>query len=228
MSFVLNADSTSRSAACASSSLPVPLSPVIYTDRLQRPHDAIDAFERLRTLSPADISILQRLAELYSTVGRWSKVIETLGRVSEIAEGSDDARSALHTIARIYERELELPERALDAFNQIVSTWPDDAEAWSALDGLYQGQAKWTELGDVLRRRAALARDPAERAQLLSRRAGVLLDWLGAPEEAAAALRHARTVMPDDPALADQLVTALSKAGREGEAAAILDRKSVV
>ncbi|MDB4957800.1 MAG: Tetratricopeptide 2 repeat protein [Myxococcales bacterium] len=195
----------------------------IYTDRLQRPHDAIDAFERLRTLSPADISILMKLSELYAAVARWSKVIETLGRVGEIAEGSDEARHALRTIARIYQRELELPERAIDAYNQLVSTWPDDGDAWAALDALYQTQAKWTELGDVLRRRAALSRDPAERAQLLSRRAGVLMDRLDAPEEAAAALRHARTVAPDDPALADQLVTALTKAGREREAAAILE-----
>ncbi|HEY4059924.1 MAG TPA: tetratricopeptide repeat protein, partial [Kofleriaceae bacterium] len=87
----------------------------------------------------------------------------------------------------------------------------------------YSTNARWTDLSDVLRRRAALERDPVVRAQLLSRRAQVLLDWLDAPEEAAAALRHARTVSPDDPILADQLVTALVKAGREREAGAILE-----
>ncbi|HEU4726643.1 MAG TPA: hypothetical protein VFT22_02105, partial [Kofleriaceae bacterium] len=73
------------------------------------------------------------------------------------------------------------------------------------------------------RRRAALEREPAERAALLARRAQVLLDWLGAPEEAAAALRHARTIAPEDTTLADLLVTALVKADRDREAAAILE-----
>ncbi len=195
----------------------------MYTEKLQRPHDAIDAFERLRHLSPADTAILIALANLYSTVGRWSKVIETLARVSEIAEGSTEAREALHSIAQIYVKELELPDRALDAYNQLVATWPDDVDAWAELDALYQTNARWTELADVLRRRAALERDPAARAALLSRRAQVLVDWLGAPEEAAAALRHARTIAPDDPALADQLVAALVKAGRDREAAGILE-----
>src|SRR5207245_682694 len=74
-----------------------------------------------------------------------------------------------------------------------------------------------------LRRRAGLTRDAGERAQLLARRAGVLLDWLNSPEEAAATLRHARTIAPDDAALADLQVTALTKAGRDREAAAILE-----
>lgn len=195
----------------------------IYIDRLSRPHDAIDAFERLRQLAPADTGVLVQLAELYGAVGRWSKVIETLSRVGEIAEGTTEARDALRAIARIYERELELPERAIESYVQLVATWPDDTEAWTALDALYAGNARWTELADVLRRRAALAREPAERAALLARRAQVLLDWLASPEEAAAALRHARTISPDDPALADLLVTALVQAGRDREAAAILE-----
>ena len=43
----------------------------IYTDNLHRPHDAIDAFERLRLLVPADTSVLVQLAALYGAVGRW-------------------------------------------------------------------------------------------------------------------------------------------------------------
>src|SRR5438128_9660256 len=48
----------------------------IYTQKLQRGHDAIDAFERLRLLAPADTAVLFQLADLYGKVGRWSKVIE--------------------------------------------------------------------------------------------------------------------------------------------------------
>src|SRR3569623_71565 len=196
----------------------------IYTDRLHRPHDAIDAFERLRVLEPAEISILQRLADLYSEVGRWSKVIETLQKINETAEGSDEARKALHAIARIHEQELELPDRAIESFSTVVATWPDDTEAWAALDRLYQTQGRWSDLADVLRRRAALSRDPQERSQQLARRAQVLMDKLGAPEEAAAALKHARTIA-DEPGLVDQQVAALAKAGREREAAGILESR---
>lgn len=198
----------------------------IYIDRLHRQHDAIDALERLRLLEPTDTSILQQLANLYGAVGRWSKVIETLSRITETAEGSDEARQAFHQIAKIYEQELELPERAIESFNLVIGTWPDDTEAWASLDRLYQTQAKWSDLADVLRRRAALSRDPQERAQLLARRAQILIERLGSPEEAAAALKHARTIA-DDPTLADAQVAALAKAGREREAAGILEARIV-
>ena len=62
----------------------------------------------------------------------------------------------------------------------------------------------------------------------LARRAQILLDWLEAPEEAAAALRHAKSVAEDEAtqdALSDQLIVALSRAGRDREAASILENR---
>ena len=163
-------------SCCASSPRSTPTSCIASTMRSMRSSGC--ACSR-----PPISGILFQLADLYAAIGRWSKVIESLARVGEIAEGSDEARAALRKIAQIHEKELELPERAIESYVQMVATWPDDAEAWASLDGLYVAQARWNELADVLRRRAALARDPAERAQLLARRAGVLLDWLASPKK---------------------------------------------
>src|SRR5690606_24037830 len=123
----------------------------------------------------------------------------------------------------LYERELELPDRAIDAYTHILAQWPQDEGAMAALDRLYEQHARWRDLEDVLRRRAGLSRDPLERATLPRRRARVLLDRLDAPEEAAAALRHARTILPDDSGLTDDLIEALIRAEREREAAAVLE-----
>ena len=195
----------------------------IYVDHLGHPHDGIDTLERLRHLAPTDIGVLNDLGALYARVGRWSKVIETYSRIGEIAEGTPQARESLRKIAAIYETELELPERAIDTYQHLVTQWPDDAEAFAALDRLCEAQARWSDLVEILRRRSALATVPDDRAKLLARRAGVLMEWLNAPEEAAAALRHARTIMPDDGALAERLVTALYQAARHREAAAVLE-----
>ena len=195
----------------------------VYADRLSRPRDALEALVRLRDLAPEDIDVLRSLAELYGQVGRWSQVIEMLGRIAEIAAGTNEAREAGRQIAKIYETELELPDRAIDSYSLLLSSWPDDTEAYAALDRLYEAHARWEDLSDILRRRAALSRDPSERAALLRRRANVLMEWLEAPEEAAAALRHARTITPNDDDLADDLVRALVRAEREREASAILE-----
>ena len=195
----------------------------IYDGHLAHPHDAIDTLERLRQLAPTDVGVLRDLGDLYGKVGRWSKVIEAHGRINEIAEGTPEARDALRRIAAVYEQELELPERAIETLQQLVAQWPDDVEALGVLDRLCLAQARWSELAEVLRRRATLASSPADRAALLARRAAILQEWLGAPEEAAAALRHARTIAPADAALTDQLIGALTAADRHREAAAVLE-----
>jgi len=200
----------------------------IYRDNLNRPHDAIDALVRLRDLTPEDVDIIHQLAELYSGLGRWSHVIDMLNQLKELMHGTSDARDALRRIGQIYEEELELPDRAIDAYSQILSSWSDDTDAYVALDRLYNQHARWQDLSDILRRRAALSREPLDRAKLLRRRAKVLMEWLDSPEDAAAALRHARTIDPNDDGIADDLVQALVKAHREREAASILEGRIVV
>ena len=195
----------------------------LYDAHLGHPHDAIDTLERLRQLAPTDVAVMRELGALYAKVGRWSKVIEVHGKIVELAEGSPDAREALRRIAGVYEAELELPERAIEIYQQLVAQWPDDVDALAALDRLCLAGARWSDLADVLRRRATLVATPAERVGLLARRAAILQDWLGAPEEAAAALRHARTIAPADAALAEQLVGALVAADRHREAAAVVE-----
>ncbi len=195
----------------------------LYVGQLERPHDAIDAFERLRTLCPDEPGLGEQLAALYAGIGRWSKAVEALHRVAEHTEQPEAAAAALRRIAAIYERELELPERAIDAYVALVAITSSDEDAWAALDRLYTGHARWAELVDVLRRRANLAADPTQRAALWARRAQVLLDWSDNAEEAAASLRHARTLAPGDPDLADQLVAALLRCGRDREAAGVLE-----
>src|SRR5207237_1294478 len=129
-------------------------------------------------------------------IGRWSKVIEAETRIAEIADGTPAAREALRRIAAVYERDLELPERALEVLHALVGQWPDDADAFAALDRLGESHGRWAELADVLARRAALATAADERAELLARRAAVLLDRLGQPAEAAPALRPAPSPRP--------------------------------
>jgi tetratricopeptide (TPR) repeat protein len=195
----------------------------LYAEKLSRPHDAIDALSRLRALAADDVEVLEQLAGLYGQIGRWSKVIEVLHKIGEAAEGTPTAREAVRRIGHIYQVELELPDRAIDAYAQLVVQWPNDAAAYAALDGLYEEHARWKQLDEVLSRRAALTDDPDERVALLRRRARVLLGWLQSPEEAASALRQARTIRPDDGGLADELVTALVVADRAREAAVLLE-----
>lgn len=195
----------------------------LYSSRLSRPHDAIDTLERLLDIEPERVELLSQIATLFEGIGRWSKVIHTLTRLCDLADGQEIARDGLRRIGAIYDGELELPDRAIVAYSSLLNEWPGDDEAFHALDRLYQQHARWTELDDILQQRAALVREPSERAQLLRRRAKIMLEWLNAPDDAATALRHARTIDPESRELADDLIVALTRAGRAREATSVLE-----
>src|SRR5262249_26698683 len=165
----------------------------IYEHRLHKPYEAIGALERLVALVPDDDAAVERMASVYERVGRWAKVVEALTRLADLVEGTARAREARRRVGEIYERELELPERAIEVYQAIVSVWPDDERAHRALDPLLVEADRPAELAETLRRRASLAATAPERGELLRRRAQVL-SRLDRVDEAVACLRHARAI----------------------------------
>ncbi len=195
----------------------------LYSKRLSRQHDAIDTLERLQKIEPENVELLSEMARLHESNGKWSKVIQTLTRVCDLADGQDIARDSLAHIAKIYEEELELPDRAITSYSALLREWPRHDEAFHALDRLYQQYSRWEALEEILKLRATIVREPDVRAVLLRRRALILLNHLNMPAEAAVELRHARTIDPENQELADDLVSALTGAGKEREAASCLE-----
>jgi tetratricopeptide (TPR) repeat protein len=197
---------------------------VIYDERLLKPYEALSALERLQKLTHDAPDALEELARLYASVGRWAKAVDALTRLAD-HDSSARALAARRRIAEIYERELELPERAIDAYDALLSTWPEDAAALDAQIALLGALERGEALAEALRRRAALAETtPPERVQLLRQRARLELD-LGQADHAVAALRHARGLAPEDGAIADEMAQALVAAGRQREAVTALEER---
>src|SRR5262249_52869572 len=142
------------------------------------------------------------LARLYESVGQWSKVIESLTRELDILDGEGksgaaQARTIRKRIGEIFERELELPERAIEAYSLVHDADPADNEAADALERLYEKQSRWADLENLLRKKSDRAAKEA-RPALLERRAQLLSERLGDHGGAAAVLKQLRQLDPDD------------------------------
>ncbi|HVU52805.1 MAG TPA: tetratricopeptide repeat protein, partial [Polyangia bacterium] len=124
----------------------------------------------------------------------------------------------------VYEEELGQADRAIEAYEAILTHAPDDAEALSALDRLHEAHGRFDDLQETLGRRAGLARG-AERVELVRRRAHILEDKLANPEAAAAAVRE----LGDDAVRDDELMAVmlrnLRRAGLAHEAARVLQQR---
>jgi tetratricopeptide (TPR) repeat protein len=209
----------------------------LYEERLERPYEAIDTLERLLRESSDEerdgaeppsveerLAASQALARLYSRVGLWAKVVETLKAQAELVSDRDKARALRIEVAGVYERELTLPDRAIEAYEAVLADIPDDAQALEALDRLHESTGRYDDLQEILKKRAALATGPA-RIEIVRRRARILQDRLNNPEAAAGALRElgAEAIADDD--LLAVMLRNLRRAGLAHEAARVLQQR---
>jgi tetratricopeptide (TPR) repeat protein len=213
---------------------------MLYEDRLERPYEAIDTLERLlvevaeEERSHGDAATPEETAEmldahealvrLYSRLGLWGKVVDSLKRQAELTADKHRARALRLQVASVYEKELAVPERATEAYEAILASAPDDEEALAALDRLNEVHSRFEDLQEILEKRAAHATGK-ERMDLVRRRAKLLEDRLNNPEAAASALRDLGTDAIADDELLAALLRNLRRAGLAHEAARALTQR---
>ena len=135
----------------------------------------------------------EALTRLYSRVGLWAKVVESLQQPGRPDRRQGQGRATCGCeVATVYEKELALADRAVEAYEAMLAEIPDDAEALAALDRLHEAHGRFEDLQEILRRRAALANgrraardrppareDPARNASTTPRRPPRRLRELG-------------------------------------------------
>jgi tetratricopeptide (TPR) repeat protein len=80
--------------------------------------------------------------------------------------------------ARLLEEQLAQPDRAIDAYRDILGIMPDDPNAIAALDELLAAQNRWADVADHLRHQVELAAGAPEKNDLEFRLAKVLEEKL--------------------------------------------------
>ncbi|HEV3030548.1 MAG TPA: tetratricopeptide repeat protein [Polyangia bacterium] len=206
----------------------------LYEDRLEKPYEAIDTLERYVAEAAEDAAgapdvaatpdAYEALERLYSRVGLWAKVVESLQRHADVVTDTEAARALRLRVAFVYEKELGQPDRAIEAYQALVAQAPDDGEALAALDRLHETHGHFDDLQETLGRRSALA-SGVERVELVRRRARILEDRLANPEAAAAAVRELGDDAIRDDELMVVLLRNLRRAGLAHEAARVLSRR---
>jgi hypothetical protein len=83
----------------------------------------------------------------------------------------DEKKRILYQVGAVYERELGDVPRAIDTYQRILELDPDDLQALSRLDVLYEQAQNWPELLSVLTREAEMAGPAEGRVPVPDRRA---------------------------------------------------------
>jgi tetratricopeptide (TPR) repeat protein len=159
----------------------------LYEDDLRQPAEAIQAYRNVLNVDDADALALDALERLYRQERDWNELAGVLARKIELARDRGQRRALRFAAAEIYDRELRDAYEAMATLRAVLDPEtgdPSDAEALARLDALYQREAMWTELVEILDRRVALENEAAARAELAFRAAQVVEKELVEPEQA--------------------------------------------
>jgi tetratricopeptide (TPR) repeat protein len=197
----------------------------LYEEKLDQPYEAMEAWTKVLSMHPDDVEAYTALARLGAKTASWARAVEALGHLEELAQDEEEVLACRRRMARIYKNDLELPDRAIDLYTQILNLQPEDSEALENLDTLYETHEAWDELEKILELRARLTEDEEKWAQLTSRRAEVLSKRIGDASAAANCYEELRAAYPEQEAYAEASIRLLREAGRIDDALTVFDER---
>jgi tetratricopeptide (TPR) repeat protein len=180
-------------------------------------------YQRVLDDQPEDRRALSALESIYRQTRKSEALYEILVRKAELSADDLDAQSAaLAEAARLCAGELDRPEDAIAAWEQVLELTPENREAVEALERLYEAGERYHDLVDLLERRLGYA-FTVEEAVAVRYRLGELCEHKlydpdAALENYSAALsgdpNHARVIEAlerflDDPGLRNQAAVVL-------------------
>lgn len=149
----------------------------LWDDKLERPDRAIDTYRRVFQDDPEDLTAIEALIELYARTEQWELLIEMLREKLETVDADADRKPILYRIAETYEIRLEDVEETILSHRAVLDIDPRDRKALDALDRLFSGEGRWSDLIDLLEgeRDEYMDEDPA-RVDALELRIGDVLE----------------------------------------------------
>jgi tetratricopeptide (TPR) repeat protein len=157
---------------------------VAWEEQFRKPDRAWEALEKILLINDRHEPTLISLERLYRQERRSSELVETLRR--HINAVSDPAtRIDLYAqMGQVYEEDLKDLDRAVEAYNDMLSFDADNAHALSALVGLYERIEDWDRAIDTARRLIEISEDANTRVDLHQRIGMIYEQRLNDPETA--------------------------------------------
>lgn len=141
-----------------------------------------------------DLFALDAMIALLESSERWEPLIETLGHRVSKTHSDIQRRADLIRIATIYDRALNAPGQAIDAWLRVQNESGETAETVDALADLYTRTERWEDLASVLER--ASGRETGRVTDRLVRLADAYRAHLDTPARALAGYRSALAIDP--------------------------------
>ncbi len=165
-----------------------------WEERFGKFDRAAECLEKIVAIDPRAFGAYRELARLYYQAGRWESLVETYR--NHIMATTDAAqRIDLYcAMGAVYDQQLGDSDRAIEAYNDVMSFDADEPRALDALGRLYDKIQEWDRAIDVMGQLVRLTEDARRQVDLYYRMGRVLADELKDVESAEAHFLRGLTI----------------------------------
>jgi tetratricopeptide (TPR) repeat protein len=196
----------------------------LYEDNLQDHRSAFDTYARALSLDNTNQDTLAALERLAAVTDRWAQTAGLYDRELDRLGDNPDwfVEFGLRTAA-IYETQLEDLDSAVARFRKVLGVAPENEQALSSLDRLFEMTERWGDLAQVLVREAEVTADPDRVLDFRFRLGQVYQHRLDDIDQAVASYREVITAMPEHEHALEALELLFGKGIKQAEIAEVLE-----
>ena len=174
----------------------------IYEQKLNDPNSAIKALLLAQELSPKDPGVLYQLERIYQALGRFGELVEVIERRISLAEEEREKAELEMRAGEIYEAKIKDPAKAVSYYEQAERLLPEQVPILKALERLYPGLNRHSDLIRVLEKLAQLTPNLNDQAEIINRIGKIYREKLNQVEPAIESHLRVLKMVPENlPAL---------------------------
>jgi tetratricopeptide (TPR) repeat protein len=123
----------------------------LFVNELADPTHAVEAYQAiLSEYGDAEVDAYRALDELFEGQGRWSDFADTVERRILLAESPEEEAALKFRLGRALEEHLDQKPRAVELYNEVVTTLPEHDGAREALEALLVDESVGVQAARIL------------------------------------------------------------------------------
>jgi tetratricopeptide (TPR) repeat protein len=119
----------------------------LWQDKAKNPQKAIQSFnEALEIKGDSNNILLMKLLGLYQETKQWSRVVETVTKMSEVEKDPAKKSRYAYTVASIYNNEIKNPDEAVNWYNAALDLNPSDLKSFEKINQILTAKKEFKQL----------------------------------------------------------------------------------
>jgi tetratricopeptide (TPR) repeat protein len=137
-----------------------------WEEQFGKPERAWECYEKILLIDSRRETTYRALERIYRDQRRWEELVETYRKHIGAISDRDERMELYALMGQVYEEELKEPERAIEAYNDILAFDPDHLAALAALGRLYEKTEEWDPAIERMSQLGQLTTDAALKVDL--------------------------------------------------------------